>query len=402
MIRTLACAVFSLAWATMAAGLDLSAFRPVDLPVGPGAADPSLAPLPDGRLAMSWTEPAPRGHAVRLAILGADGWGAPATIAEGTELFVNWADFASVAALSDGTLAAHWLRRSGPSSYAYDVNIALSRDDGRTWGPALIPHRDGTASQHGFVTLHPLEDDALAVWLDGRAHDGAMLEEGAVPGAMQLHAARLAPDGRAGPDLTLDPSTCSCCQTAAAMAGEDLLVVYRDRTEDEIRDISIVALRDGAWTAPRPVHHDGWEISGCPVNGPAIAALGPRVAVAWFTGAGDIPAIKLAFSEDAGLSFGPPVRIDHGQPVGRVDTVMLADGSALVSWIGWDGTGEVLSLCRATGAGCMAARSVARNDAGGTMNFPALAVVGGGVYLAWTHPLPGGTDTIRMLAAPLR
>jgi len=62
---------------------------------------------------------------------------------------------------------------------------------------------------------------------------------------------------------------------------------------------------DGAWANPVATGAEGWEIEGCPVNGPAIAAAGDRVAVAWFTAAGDTPRVRFASSTDGAASFGP-------------------------------------------------------------------------------------------------
>ena len=127
------------------------------------------------------------------------------------------------------------------------------------------------------------------------------------------------------------------------------------------------------------------------MNGPAIAADGTRAAVAWFTGAEGVPAVKLAFSEDAGLSFGPPARVDLGDPVGRVDVDLLDDGSALVTWVEWVDAGEALMMCRVTPyAGCRAPVRVALNTAGASVNFPRLARIGNQVFLAWTQPGTGG------------
>src|SRR5690606_29778853 len=81
------------------------------------------------------------------------------------------------------------------------------------------------------------------------------------------------------------------------------------------------------------VHADNWEISGCPVNGPALAADGHQVAIAWFTAANDSARVKVAFSGDAGASFGDPIVADDGAPAGRVDVALLQGGDALVTWI---------------------------------------------------------------------
>lgn len=372
-------------------------FEDFPLPIGPDAREPFLYATQDGRLLMSWTEPTGDNFAVKVASLKDGTWSEPRAVTASPGIFVNWADFPSVTEFSDGTMIAHWLQRSANSSYSYDVRIALSRDDGESWSTPIVPHRDGTKAQHGFVTLMPLEDQVVAVWLDGRAYDGDLFEAGAVVGTMQLRASVISSDGSMTPDTAIDFSTCSCCQTAAAIAGDALLVVYRDRSEAEIRDISLVRLRDGRWSAPVTVHDDYWELSGCPVNGPSIAGQDDRVVVAWFTGAGNAPAVNIAFSSDAGNNFGDAFRIDHGQPVGRVDTLMLDDGSALISWVEWKEPDEILMVCRAIPVGCIGSYELAVNFGGSSINFPQMAATPEGIYVAWTHPLPDGSDTIRML-----
>ena len=124
--------------------------------------------------------------------------------------------------------------------------------------------------------------------IGGGAHDASLRDHGA--------------RWRAGADeAVLDTRVCDCCQTSAAMTAEGPVVVYRDRSEGELRDISIARLRNGEWSEPRTVFRDGWEISGCPVNGPVDRRRsGRRLAVAWFTAANDMSRVKLAFSDDAG------------------------------------------------------------------------------------------------------
>ena len=51
-----------------------SSITELDLPAGPGAQEPSIFPMDDGRILMSWTEPAAEGFAVKTAIGNATGW----------------------------------------------------------------------------------------------------------------------------------------------------------------------------------------------------------------------------------------------------------------------------------------------------------------------------------------
>ncbi len=198
----------------------------------------------DGRIVMSWTEPVKEGFAVKTSIHDEKGWSAPQTVVVSGHLFVNWANFPSVAALTGGGMVAHWLMQNGSSTYDYDVQIALSADEGQSWGKMLVPHRDQTRAQHGFVTLLPLpENRVMVVWLDGHAYDAYATDtrnEG-VPNAIQLRATVISADEKLSDDTLLDARTCTCCQTSAAVTADGVaLVAYRDRTEGEVREISIV------------------------------------------------------------------------------------------------------------------------------------------------------------------
>ena len=386
-------------------------FQPLNPPVGAGALEPSLFAMSDGRIAMSWMEPDGGGFAVKMAIGNRENWGVARTITRSDKLFVNWADFPSVAEFSDGTFAAHWLQESGDSAYAYDVNIALSHDEGATWSKPIVPHNDGTQSQHGFATLLPVGDSELvSVWLDARAYKTDLISDqpSDLPDAMQLRATTLTSDGALSEDVLLDAQTCTCCQTSAVVtANGSVLVAYRDRTDAEVRDISIVRRQDGLWSKPKLVHQDGWEISGCPVNGPAIAALGQTAVVAWFTAADDIPAVKVAFSQDDGVTFDTAVRVDLGEAAGRVDAVMLSEQTALVTWVEWKEEGEVIFACSISVAStCNDPQVISVNTGAGSVNFPQMVRASDGLYFAWTSPSNDRStgserDTIKLMYSPL-
>jgi hypothetical protein len=377
----------------------------LETPTATGAEAPALAVMPDGRVLMSWIETDGPVHAsVRTAILEGSDWSRPVTVVQGDDLFVNYADFPTVAALPDGTLAINWLRTNGDSYFAYDTYLSLSHDDGATWSEGIVPHRDGTVQQHGFVSIVPMPDrpgGIVAMWLDGRNHDstgsqGAAEAEG---DAMQLRATTVDPDGVLSDEILLDDRTCSCCQTSAVTLDDGtILLAYRDRTRDEIRDISLLRRVEGVWSEPIPVSRDGWQIAGCPINGPAIDAAGSRVSLVWFTAANDTPAVRLAFSDDRGASFGAPIGIDLGAPFGGVDVVQLSDGSALVSWVERTAAGEAVLVCRATPTdGCSAPVALTVVRTGRTIGFPRMTASGADVWIAWneTSRAAGGEMIVR-------
>lgn len=368
-------------------------------PASAGSAEPNLTVGPDERVYLTWIEPAPDStHALRMAVHGAQGWSAPVTIARGRHWFVNWADFPSLVALPSGRLAAHWLQRNGAGTYAYDVRVAQSLDGGATWSAGVVPHRDGTESEHGFASLFPIGDALGAIWLDGRKYarpEGERKEE------MTLAFTTLAPGDSLGAEGRVDDRICDCCQTSAAITARGPVVVYRDRSPDEIRDIAIVRFVDGAWSEPRMVHADGWKIAACPVNGPAVAARGDRVAVAWFAAPNDSARVQVAFSTDAGMTFGTPARVDAGAPAGRVDVELDDDGAAYVSWIERSG-GDIaeVRVRRVDPDGTPGpVTAIASSSAARASGFPRMARAGRDLWFAWT--VPGTPSAVRVARARL-
>ena len=396
----------------------LAQVRELASPAGTGSGQPNLTVAPDGRVYLSWIERLGEGRfSLRFSTLEKEKWSAPQVIAEGSNWFVNWADFPSLIVLPDGSLAAHWLVKSGSGTFDYDVTISRSFDGGKTWGKPFVPHRDGVKAEHGFVSLFATKEGQLAaVWLDGRemtsgSPDGKKDDHGHGHGNMTLRYVTIKRDGTLINETKLDARVCECCQTSAAATDEGAVVVYRDRSDDEMRDISIVRLKNGKWTEPRTVHNDGWKLNGCPVNGPSVAAAGKRVAVAWFTAANDKPQVNLAFSTDSGESFGKPMKIDDGNPVGRVETLLLPDGSALVCW-----------LEKATGSGSVRVRriypdgkmdasiAVAANGTARSNGFPQMVRSGNTLVFSWvssrvltaTMTLPSASQLVQPASTQVR
>ncbi len=353
--------------------------------------EPELNATADGRIVLSWVEKVgEKRYALRMAARDQTRWSEPQTVSQGENWFVNWADFPSVIALSDGSLAAHWLVKSGTGAYAYNVNIALSKDGGKTWSKPIVPHLDNTQTEHGFVSLIPLTDGRVgAVWLDGRNmkdvkadHD----EDKPLAVSMTLRYAAIDASGKISDDAQLDERVCECCQTSAALTSDGVVAVYRDRSQNEVRDIYSVRQNNGSWGSRKAVHADNWEINGCPVNGPSVSANGRNAAVGWFTGVGDTPHVKVAFSTDAGATFGSPIQVDDGETLGRVDLLLLPDRSALVCWLSGNAEGGAIKVRRVQPNGSVGPPSViAKTDISRSSGFPRMALLGNEVHFAWTE-----------------
>ena len=368
-----------------------------------GSRYPHLAVGTDDAVVMSWLQPVgERRHELRYATLQESAWTGARSVGAGDDWFVNWADFPSVVPGPDSLLAAHWLQQRPGHAYSYDVRLAFSEDAGQTWTEPMSPHDDGTPTEHGFATLLPVGPSVLAIWLDGRRTEGGEGHDHHAAGAMTLRSLTI---GRAslgsGAGAEIDARVCDCCQTDAALTDEGPIVVYRDRSAAEIRDIGVVRLTAAGWTAPQLVHADGWHMTGCPVNGPAIDARGHEVAVAWFT-APDQPRVRLAFSSDSGRTFSAPVEVVKGAVAGRVAVVLLDDGRAVVSWLADSpgGTAFVAQPFARDGTVAGPPILIARSSIQRASGFPQMVRAGDRLIFAWTQA--GEPPSLRTAVARLR
>jgi hypothetical protein len=376
-------------------------------PARPGSAEPHLARSDDGTLVLSWLEPDGAGVVLRHTTLDGDSWREPRTVTRGEDWFVNWADFPSVVPIHGARWAAHWLVRQPAGGYAYDVAIAVSEDAGLTWTAPVTPHDDGTPTEHGFVSLFPAHEGVAAIWLDGRqlAGDHAAHGIGAAGVGTELRSATIASGGTVSDSSAVDTLVCDCCQTDVAMGAQGPVAVYRDRSDAEIRDIYVARSVDGEWQPGRAVAEDGWRIDGCPVNGPAIAADGERVAVAWYTAAGDSPRVRLGLSTDGAASFDQTFDVDATNVIGRVDVELVDDSGAVVSWLrAANDKAADLVLRRVSATGAMGPiATIARTGAARPSGFPQMVRSGAALVLAWTDTSvqPSEVRTVRVAITAL-
>jgi hypothetical protein len=386
--------------------------QPIATPAAPNSAQPQLSVSTRGVL-LSWIERSGDLASLKFSERTTSGWTAPKTIASGRDWFVNWADVPSVLRLPSGALVAHWLQKSAASTYAYDVRLSSSTDDGKTWSPSFRPHHDGTPTEHGFASLFPIGEGFGLVWLDGRnmlappkpgeGGKGGEHSDHGGGGAMSVRFARFDKNFKQLEESLVDAKVCECCPTTAAVTAEGIITAYRNRSDDEIRDNYVARFVNGKWTTPRAVFNDHWKIAACPVNGPALAANGKSVAMSWFTVKGDQGQAYAAFSQDAGQTFSAPIRVDDGGTLGRVDLEMLPDGSALATWIEFAEQRAQFRVRRIERNGTRSAPVTIAGIAGSRASgYPRAAIANGEVVFAWTESTDGGGLQVRTAAAGVK
>jgi hypothetical protein len=366
--------------------LSLGSVVSISFPYGDETLDPFLVSDGARGFFLSWLDKST--SSMNLSQFDGGKWLPRRTVATG-KMVINRADFPSMAR-SGRSLYAQWIEQRGRGTV---VRIAHSVDSGFTWSAPVTPH-PAMASEFGFVSMATGSDGLLNLaWLDGRGLPNG--EEGS--GDMQLHFVALPDAGASAPDTTLDARVCDCCQTDMAMTSNGPIVVYRDRSPAEIRDIAVVRRNGATWSSPTLVHDDGWHLAGCPVNGPQVAADDQRVVVVWFTAAGGEGRVQAVFSMDGGATFSKPVRVDDGYASGHVDVGLLSDGSAIVTWVVQQDSEASIKLKRVVSNGASGATiPIATGRSPAEIGYPRLTVSEDNVFVGWNGQKSVQLATVRI------
>lgn len=351
-------------------------------PAADSCAEPYLFTDAKGIVHLSWVQKKGKESSLQFSTLVNDQWTAPVTISAGNNWFVNWADYPVVSSDASGNMLAHFLEKSDTAKFTYDIKLVASADAGKTWGTPTTLHDDGKKAEHGFVSITPYNDQFIAAWLDGRktAMEGDHSKHEGHHGEMTLRSALLDKSGAKTKEWELDGRICDCCQTTIAITDNGPIVVYRDRSDEEIRDMSIVRFVNGEWTQPKTIFHDEWKIAGCPVNGPRADAVGNNLAIAWFSMKDNKSEVKIIFSEDGGATFKTPIQVDEGKAIGRVDVVMLDKETAMVSWM----EGSTIKAIKVNADGSKGQPvAIAESSDARSSGFPQMTRAGDKLIFAW-------------------
>ena len=305
------------------------------------------------------------------------------TMATGSDWFVNWADFPAHA-INENLILSSYLKKSDSGTYTYDVILSLQKLSGEKVKEDFLLHTDGVKAEHGFVSIIPNHNQGFFItWLDGRNTVDKDLDGHHKP--MTIRFAEITNKGDVIDESELDSATCDCCQTSIAVTNKGPVVVYRDRSDKEVRDIYIARKINGIWEVPTPIHNDGWEINGCPVNGPKVASNSNNLAVSWFTVSNEKPIVNLSFSKSNGASFGTLIKINDDDAIGRVDVAFLNPQEVLVSYIEGDDVGTYLRIKKVSIDGKVSAPiTISKIDGGRNSGVPQLEILDNEAFIVWT------------------
>ena len=346
-------------------------------------AQPSLV-SGEGSLSLSWISSNEGNKStLNFSQLKEGKWTNTQTMATGSNWFVNWADFPAHA-INENLILSSYLKKSDSGTYTYDVILSLQKLSGEKVKEDFLLNTDGVKAEHGFVSIIPNHNQGFFItWLDGRNTVDKDLDGYHKP--MTIRFAEITNKGDIIDESELDSATCDCCQTSIAVTNKGPVVVYRDRSDKEVRDIYIARKINGIWGVPTPIHNDGWEINGCPVNGPKVASNSNNLAISWFTVFNEKPTVNLSFSKSNGASFGTPIKINDDDAIGRVDVAFLNPQEVLVSYIEGDDVGTYLRIKKVSIDGKVSAPiTISKIDGGRNSGVPQLEILDNDAFIVWT------------------
>lgn len=346
-------------------------------------AQPSLV-SGEGSLSLSWISSNEGNKStLNFSQLKEGKWTNTQTMATGSNWFVNWADFPAHA-INENLILSSYLKKSDSGTYTYDVILSLQKLSGEKVKEDFLLNTDGVKAEHGFVSIIPNHNQGFFItWLDGRNTVDKNLDGYHKP--MTIRFAEITNKGDIIDESELDSATCDCCQTSIAVTNKGPVVVYRDRSDKEVRDIYIARKINGIWGVPTPIHNDGWEINGCPVNGPKVASNSNNLAISWFTVSNKKPTVNLSFSKSNGASFGTPIKINDDDAIGRVDVAFLNPQEVLVSYIEGDDVGTYLRIKKVSIDGKVSAPiTISKIDGGRNSGVPQLEILDNDAFIVWT------------------
>ena len=380
------------------------AFNLTIQPIAPPGQGTSMQPqltASERGVVLSWLEQKDAAATLKFSELTSDAWAPGKTIASSEKWFISDADVPTVMRMTDGTLVAATYPLIDYQLEAYDLRLSYSKDEGKTWSRPIAPYRDKTKTQHGFASLFEMPDKSLGVvWLDGRDMDPAKPKE---DGAMNVYFASFDSAWKQTAESSINARVCECCQTSVAATADGPIVAFRDRTADDIRDIHVTRIEQGKWTDAVSVHDDKWKIDACPVNGPAVAARGKDVAVAWFTALDDNGKAYAAFSHDSGRTWGTPIRLDDDSALGHVDIELLDDGSAVATWVEFANERSQFRARKVQASGERSKAVVIAGESEARVSgYPRMTKRGTDLVFAWTESSGPGTQVVKTAVGKLK
>jgi hypothetical protein len=334
-------------------------------PADQDAAEPALAPGPEGGAFIAWVAHRESTGDVMVARLNRAGEvvSQPARVNPTAGMATAWrGDPPSLAVAPDGTVYVVWTARTATADgkKATDVMFSVSNDGGQTFAAPLRVNDDSVPSDHGMHSLAVNADGRVFVaWLDGR-NPQPDIDMPETPSGMnhnmpadqkmqhhegnrEIFTAYSTDTGKSfSPNLRVAGQVCPCCKTSLSVGPDGrVFVSWRQVLPGSFRHIAVASSTDGAATFGPAVivSDDAWRLAACPVSGAALDANADgRLHVMWYA-AGDAgeAGYYQTWSGDHGKTFQPRQMFAAGSGRGTPYFNVVSSGPGLGVWEGGDG-----------------------------------------------------------------
>jgi len=297
----------------------------------------------------------------------------------------------------ESMLYAVWNGRDPKNPESGSIRFSRAGTMRTVWSPAVTVNDDLKPASHGFQTAAVAPDGTIYIaWLDGR--DGRGSTEGATGGTTSIYMTKSTDGGKTwSKNVRVGTNVCPCCRVTWGFVNGKVIIGWRYVEAGDIRDIYVATSEDkgDTWGKAVPVFKDGWKIKGCPHVGPAMAVMGGKLYVTWFTEGSNDPAIYLAVSSDGGKTFGARTKLSVGttDPT-HPQIVVNEDRMAVVFQArdakakgGWGKMGVYYREIHADGAMSPLVRA---GEGKGTLTYPTAQLgLSGRIFLGWTETVEG-------------
>ncbi|MEZ5351405.1 MAG: sialidase family protein [Bryobacteraceae bacterium] len=300
---------------------------------------------------------------------------------------------------SRGEFYVAWQSRRTPDKSV--LRFARSNGWGESFVPAIDVDPEGPSSQ-SFFTMNVAPNGAIYVaWLDGRERGKGR------PGTSAVYIARSTDKGATfAPPVRIALDVCPCCRPNIAFSSKGkVYVAWRGVLDGNVRDVFVASSSDqgATWSASARVAEDQWAINGCPHSGGAMATVGERLFISWYTVRDKQPRLYLAWSDDGGATFSQRTDVS-GESVLDPNHPVLANTGDRIALIfqardatQGDGWGPLDAYYREFDAQGTLSPLAKLGHAEASVVYPAFAFESPGrLFIAWTESGKEGKSVVMM------
>jgi hypothetical protein len=261
------------------------------------------------------------------------------------------------------------------------LRFARSGDGGSSWSDPVTVNEGEQFGSHNFHSLLAGPDSVIyTAWLHNVAGtSGVWLRISQDAGRTWSPAAAIHSE-----------PTCPCCRTALARAPDGTLYAsWRKIFAGDVRDIVVMASRDGGntWEAPVKPRDDGWVFPGCPHAGASLKVdAAGTVHIGWWTGRQGAAGVWYGRSTDGGRTWtATPIDTASRSAPAHVQLALSEQGAVVVAWDDGQSSRPRIFLRASFDKGQVFGPQLAFSDSAVAGQYPVLDIHHDSITVAWSQ-----------------